>query len=75
MTANDYMDHKGFAFVPLYNSANYPQSTGRAQEQELGTEKFRQNLAMFRKYTAVDRALKKKITTTVEPVFLSPLVD
>ena len=30
---------------------------------------------MFRKYTSVDRVLKNKIVTVVEPVFLSPLVD
>ena len=30
---------------------------------------------MFRKYTAVDGALKKQIVTAVEPVFISPLVD
>ena len=48
---------------------------GSAQEQALGTEKFRQNQALFRKYTTVDRALKKHIVTAVEPVFLFPLVD
>ena len=48
---------------------------GNAQEQALGTEKFRQNQALFRKYTAVDRAFKKQIVTAVEPVFLSPLVE
>ena len=30
---------------------------------------------MFRKYTAMDEALKKNIVIAVEPVFLSPLVD
>ena len=45
------------------------------QEQALGTEKFRKNRALFRKYTAVDRALKNQIVTAVELVFLSPLVD
>ena len=30
---------------------------------------------MFRKYTAIDGALKNQIFTAVEPVFLSPLVD
>ena len=48
---------------------------GNAQEQVLGTEKFRQNQALFRKYTAMYGALKKQIVTAVEPVFLSPLVD
>ena len=48
---------------------------GSAQEQVLGTKQNRQNQALFRKYTAVDRALKTQIVTAVEPVFLSPLVD
>ena len=48
---------------------------GNAQDQALGTENLRQNQVLFRKYTAVDGALKKKITTAVEPVFLSPMVD
>ena len=30
---------------------------------------------MFRKYIAVDRALKNHIVTAVEPIFVSPLVD
>ena len=30
---------------------------------------------MFRKYTAVDRALENQIVMAVESVFLSPLVD
>ena len=41
----------------------------------LGTEKLRQNQALFRKYTAVDGSSRKQIVTAVEPVFLSPLVD
>ena len=40
-----------------------------AQEQALGTVKFRQ------KYTVVNGAMKKHIVTVVEPVFLSPLLD
>ena len=48
---------------------------GSAQEQALGTEKFRQNQALFRKYTAVDGALEKNIVTAVEQLFLSPRVD
>ena len=46
-----------------------------AQEQALRTEKFQQNKALFRKYTAVDRATKNQIIAAVEPVFLLPLVD
>ena len=46
-----------------------------SQYQALGTERFSQNQALFRRYTAVYRALKNHITTAVQPVFLSPLVD
>ena len=70
MTAEDYMEQTIFAFVPLYNPGGYPHSIGSTQEQVLRTEKFRQNQAMFRKYTAMDGALKKKIVMAVEPVFL-----
>ena len=62
-------------FVPPHNLGNLPSTTGNAQDQAFGTEKFRQNQAMFQKYTPVDGALKNKIITEVEPVFLSPLVD
>ena len=48
---------------------------GNSQDQALRTEKFRQNQALFRKYTDVDGALKNQIITAVEPVFLSLLVD
>ena len=45
------------------------------QYQALGTKRFQNNQALFKIYTAVDGALKKKIVTTVQPVFLYPLVD
>ena len=48
---------------------------GSAQEQAIGTEKFRQNQALFRRYTAMYGALKNQIITAVEPVFLSSLVE
>ena len=38
---------------------------GNAQEQVLGTVKFQQNQALFRKYTSVDGAFKKQIVTAV----------
>ena len=75
MTAEEYMEQTGFTFVPHHKPGNYPHSMGSAQEQALRTEKFRQYQALFRKYTAVDGALKKQIVTAVEPVFLSPPVD
>ena len=65
----------GFAFVPPHNPVNYLPTMGTTQEQPLRTEKFRQNQAMFRKYTAVDGYLKDKIVTVVETVLLSSLVD
>ena len=48
---------------------------GNAHEQALGTEKFQQNQALFRKYIAVEGTLKNQVITTVEPVFLYPLVE
>ena len=75
MTSNYYVSQMGFAFLPPHNPVDYPPSMGNAQYQVLGTENFRQNQGLFRKYTAIDDALKNKIITTVEPVFLSPLVD
>ena len=62
MTAEDYMEHTEFAFVPPHNPGDYPQSMGSTQEQALGTEKFQQTQAMFRKYTSVDRALKIRLS-------------
>ena len=59
MTAGEYMEQTGFAFVQMHNPDNYPQSMKSSKEQALGTEKFQQNQALFRKYTAVDGALKK----------------
>ena len=69
------MEQTGFAFVLPHNPGEYPQIMGSSQEQALGTEKFRQNQALFQKYTAMDRELKKHTVTALEPVFLSPLVD
>ena len=75
ITAEEYRTQKGFTSVPPHNPGNYPQSMGNAQEQALGTEKFRKNQALFRKCTAVDEALKNQIVVVVEQVFLSTLVD
>ena len=74
MTDKEYRAHTGFAFVPPHNPDDYPKIMGNAQEQAPVTENFRQNQALFQKYTAMDGALKKQIVTAVEPVFLSPLV-
>ena len=75
MTAGGCMEQTRFAFVPPQNPGNCPQSMGSAQEQAPGTKKFQQNQAMFRKYTAVDGALKYHIVAAVEPVLLCPMVD
>ena len=75
MTAEEYRAQAEFSFLPPHNPGNYLQSMGRVQEQAIVTEKLGQNQELFCKYTAVDRALKNKIVTVVEPVFLSPLVD
>ena len=75
MTVKEYMEQTGFAFVTPHNPGNCSQRMGSSQEQALGTENFRQNQALFRKYTAVDGALKKRVVAVVETVFLYPLVD
>ena len=75
MTTKDYMEQTGFVFVLSHNPGDYPQIMGSAQEQALGTEKIRPKQASFRKYIAVGGAFNKQIITSVEPVFLSPLVD
>ena len=75
MTSNDYAAYTGFEFVPLHNPGNYSPKMGKDKNQALRTEKFQQNQALFRKYIAIDGALKKKIIMAVEPVLLSPLVD
>ena len=58
MTASEYRIQTGFVFVPLHNPGGYPQSTGNAK-------KFRQNQVFFRKYIAMDGALKKQIVMVV----------
>ena len=62
MIAKEYRAQTGFKFVPPHNPGDYPQSMGKAQEQVLVTEKFRQNQALFHKYTSVDRALKSRLS-------------
>ena len=44
-------------------------------EKALGTKRFQQNQAIFRRYTSVDGYLKNQIVTTVQTVFLYPLAD
>ena len=61
--------------MPLHNPGDYPPMMGTSQEQALGTKKFWQNQALFRRYNAVDGYLKKKIVMVVQPVFLYPLVE
>ena len=59
MSDKEYKAQMGFVFVSLYNTVNYPKSMGNAKEQALGTKKFRQSQALFRKYTNMDGALKE----------------
>ena len=54
ITAGEYRAHTGFFFVTPHNPGNYPHSMGNTQEQALGTENFRQNQSLFRKYTSVE---------------------
>ena len=75
MTANEYMEQTGYTFVPQQNPGNYPPTMGTSQEQALGTERFRQNQALFRRCTTVDGDLKRQIIMAAQPVFLLSLVD
>ena len=58
MIAQAYTEHTGYKFVPPHNPLNYPPMMGTSQEQELITKSFLQNQVLFRRYTAVDGALK-----------------
>ena len=73
ITAKEYTAQTVYPFVPPHNPGNYPPTTGTSQEQPLRTEKFLQNQAIFRRYTAVDGSTKN-IFMEVEPVLLYPLV-
>ena len=75
ITIKEYAEYMGFEFVPPHNPENYVSTMGNAQDQALRTEKFRQNQALFREYTAMNGALKKQIIMAVEPLFLYPLLD
>ena len=58
MTKEEYLSQTGYAFVPPHNPVNYPPTMGTAQEQALRTKRFRQNKALFKLYTTMDRAIK-----------------
>ena len=60
MTSEVYASQTRVVFVPPHNPIYYPPTMVNAQDQALRTENFRQNQALFRKYTAVDGALKIK---------------
>ena len=75
MTDEKNMEHTWYAFAPPHNPGYYPPTMRSTQEQALETERFRQNQALFRRYTAVDKALKNQIVTAVQTDFLSSLVD
>ena len=60
ITSEEYAAHTGFAFVPPHNPCNYPPIVGNYQEQGIRTEEFRQNQALFQKYTAVEQTFKSK---------------
>ena len=64
-----------YTFVPPHNPGYYPPIMGTAQEQALGKKRFQQNQALFRRYAAVNVALKKQIVTAVQLFSPSPRVD
>ena len=65
MTSAEYTSQTGFKIVLPQNPVNYPPTMVTAQKQVLRTEEFQQNQAMFRKYNAVDGAVKNHIVTVV----------
>ena len=75
MKSTEYTAQMGYKFVPPYNPGNYLKTMGTAQEQALVNEIFLKNQAIFSKFTAVGKSIKKHIFTAMEPVFLSPPVD
>ena len=58
MTSKEYAAQTGFAFVPPHNPSNYPPTMGNAQEQALGTEKFRQIKRCFENTWPLTEILK-----------------
>ena len=74
MTSKKYTAQTIYRFVPPHNPSNYLPTVEIDQEQALVTENFRQNQALFRKYTSVDGAIKNQIVTAVQRVFLSQLL-
>ena len=70
ITTYDYLAQTGHAFVSLYKPIDPPLTMGTAQEQALGTKRLQKKQELFRRCTAVDGALKMKIVTEVQPVFL-----
>ena len=74
MASEECTEQMGYAFLFPHNPGNYPPTVGTSLEQALVTKRFRQNQALFRRYTAVEGSLKKKTVTAVQPVFLSPLM-
>ena len=58
MSSEEYMEQTGYAFVLPHNPGDYPPTMGTAQNQALITESFRQNQALFIRYTTAYRALK-----------------
>ena len=43
MISEEYMAQTGYTFLPPHNPRNLQSTMGTAQEQEIGTERFRKN--------------------------------
>ena len=59
--AEEYMAQTVYMFVPPNNPDNFPPIMGNAQEKVLGTERFKKNQSLFRRYTALEGALKNRL--------------
>ena len=59
ITVRKYTKQTGYVFLPLHNPCHYTPTIGIDQEQALRNERFQQNQALFRRYTAVGGIIKK----------------
>ena len=59
MTVEDYLAQTCHLFSPLHNQGYLPPIKGTTQEQKLGTERFRNNQALFRLYTDMKERSRK----------------
>ena len=60
MNMEEYLAQTAHVFVPPYNPVYYPPKMGTAQEKALGEKRFRQNQALFCRWTTIYGAIKNQ---------------